>query len=257
MIKAVFFDVDGTLISHRIHDMPASTLKALRAMRERGVQLFLATGRHKLELADLPMHGFRFDGYVAMTGQVCYDADFNAIYTHPIAPGDARTLGEIFNAHEIPMVFNTAEDFYINCVNELVERTQADISTAVPHAHPYAGEDIYIATAYGTPAQLQALIARLPRCRLSVWHPNSADIVSVDGGKVPGIEAMLAHCGLRREETMAFGDSFNDAEMLRYAGVGVAMGNAEDEIKALADYVTTDIDEDGILNAARLFRLID
>lgn len=257
MIKAVFFDVDGTLVSHRIHDVPASALEAMRAMQRRGVKLFLATCRHKLELADLPMHGFPFDGYVAVTGQICYDADFNVIYAHPIAPEAARVLGEIFNAHEIPLIFNTAEDFYINYADELVERTQAAVSTAVPHAHPYRGEDIFIATVYGSPEQLDALIARLPGCRLSVWHPDAADIVSVDGGKVQGIEAVLARYFLKREEIMAFGDSFNDMEMLQYAGVGVAMGNAEDAVKAVADYVTTDVDDDGILNAARHFDLID
>ena len=63
--------------------------------------------------------------------------------------------------------------------------------------------------------------------------------------------------GIDREETMAFGDGENDMEMLRYVGIGVAMGNASDAVKAAADYVTDTVDDDGIEKALRHFGLID
>ena len=56
---------------------------------------------------------------------------------------------------------------------------------------------------------------------------------------------------------MAFGDGGNDIEMLRHVGIGVAMGNAKDEVKACADYVTTSVDDDGIVNALRHFGVIN
>ena len=61
---------------------------------------------------------------------------------------------------------------------------------------------------------------------------------------------------MTKEEIIAFGDSDNDMDMLEFAEIGVAMGNAEVEVKAVADYVTTDIDEDGIWNACKHFELI-
>ena len=76
------------------------------------------------------------------------------------------------------------------------------------------------------------------------------------GGKMVGIQRYLDSIGATRDEIIAFGDGHNDAEMLRYAGIGVAMGNAEDDTKAVADYVTADIDDDGIAKALEHFGLI-
>ncbi|MFR9190031.1 MAG: HAD hydrolase family protein [Anaerotruncus massiliensis (ex Togo et al. 2019)] len=67
---------------------------------------------------------------------------------------------------------------------------------------------------------------------------------------------MLAHFGIPASDTMAFGDGGNDIEMLRFAGVGVAMGNAGEEVRQAADYVTDDDDHDGIQNALRRFGVI-
>jgi hydroxymethylpyrimidine pyrophosphatase-like HAD family hydrolase len=67
---------------------------------------------------------------------------------------------------------------------------------------------------------------------------------------------VLEHYGIRQEEMIAFGDGENDMEMLQFAGIGIAMGNAEKEVKAVADYVTDDIDDDGIWKACRHFGLI-
>ena len=257
MIKAVFLDVDGTLFSHSQHDIPASALQALNALRERGVLLFLATGRHVAELQYLPMHGLRFDGYVGVTGQICYDGDMRPIYSHPIDDADARVLGEMFTNNEIPIELKTETDYYINYVDDIVRRVQSDVSTAVPPVKPYRGESIYLAAIFAEPERYEPLMARLPGCRLTPWHPLGTDVVSTDGGKLQGIVAMQEYFGLAREEIMAFGDSDNDADMIEYAHIGVAMGNATASIKAVADYVTTHIDDDGILNAVRHFGLID
>ena len=67
---------------------------------------------------------------------------------------------------------------------------------------------------------------------------------------------MLARFGLTPAEAIAFGDGGNDREMLRAAGIGVAMGNAAPAVQAAADYVTAGVDEDGIWKAARHFQLL-
>ena len=71
-----------------------------------------------------------------------------------------------------------------------------------------------------------------------------------------GIQRYLKLLGIKREEIIAFGDAENDLEMIRYAGIGVAMGNGEEAVKAVADYVTADIDDDGIEKALKHFKLI-
>ena len=88
------------------------------------------------------------------------------------------------------------------------------------------------------------------------WHENAVDILLKDNSKALGIQDVLNHFGFSIENAMAFGDGLNDVEMLENVGFGVAMGNAEPELKPLADFVTKDIREDGILYALETLEVI-
>jgi hydroxymethylpyrimidine pyrophosphatase-like HAD family hydrolase len=97
------------------------------------------------------------------------------------------------------------------------------------------------------PGEMDTTVGELlPHCRLPRWHPYFTDIVAHDNSKARGMEAICRHFGIRQEETLAFGDGANDIEMLEWAGIGVAMGNAADGVKQHADRVTSDVDHEGI-----------
>ena len=81
-------------------------------------------------------------------------------------------------------------------------------------------------------------------------------MIPKQGGKTAGIESVLKHYGIKQEEIMAFGDAENDIEMLQYAKIGVAMGNADDEVKEAADYVTDTVDSDGIYKALKYYEVL-
>ena len=100
------------------------------------------------------------------------------------------------------------------------------------------------------------LMQRLPGCTSGRWHPAFTDITALGADKGEGVLAMARHLGFDPKYTMAFGDGGNDTSMIRTAGIGVAMGNAIDDLKKEADFVTTSVDEDGILNALRHYGLI-
>lgn len=93
-------------------------------------------------------------------------------------------------------------------------------------------------------------------CVSSRWHPSFTDITNVSADKGKALLAMAEHEHMRIDETMAFGDGGNDMPIIKQAGIGVAMGNASDEVKAVADYVTTSVDDDGVLNALLHFGVI-
>ena len=88
------------------------------------------------------------------------------------------------------------------------------------------------------------------------WHPAFTDITAKGADKGEGIRALAAHMGLDLRYTMAFGDGGNDSSMIKAAGIGVAMGNALESLKQEADYTTTSVDEDGVMNALRHYKLI-
>ena len=88
------------------------------------------------------------------------------------------------------------------------------------------------------------------------WHYGGLDIIAGGGGKMVGIKRYLDHVGIKPEEIIAFGDAENDLDMIRFAGIGVAMGNGKEEVKAAADFVTADIDDDGIEKALKHYNLI-
>ena len=99
-------------------------------------------------------------------------------------------------------------------------------------------------------------MAHVPGCRAVRWSEEFVDILPATGGKVNGLQETLNHLGLTRENSIAFGDGGNDTEMLAFAGIGVAMGNAWPDARAAADYITTDVDKKGIWNALEHFGLL-
>ena len=117
-------------------------------------------------------------------------------------------------------------------------------------------QDILQLTPFFPASYEPELMARMPLCVSGRWHPEFTDITANGADKGKGIIAMACHEGFDPSRTIAFGDGGNDTSMILQAGIGIAMGNAIDELKQQADYVTTSVDEDGILYALRHFRVI-
>ena len=93
-------------------------------------------------------------------------------------------------------------------------------------------------------------------CEATSWNPYFCDIIPKGSDKSVGIDCMLERHGLLLCQTMAFGDGGNDMGMLRHANIGIAMGNAEEQVKSIADYVTTAVDDHGVVTALRHFGLL-
>lgn len=256
MIKGIFFDIDGTLFSHTMGCVPPSTLEALEKLREKGILCFMATGRHISELRNMAVMALPFDGYVTLNGQLCYDKDQQLFYGCPFMEEDAQALAEAFAQNELPLMIVEQDDLYINYVDDMVRRSLGDVSTPSPKAGTYQGEPIYQGMVFGPLDTVKQFCQRLPHCKPTWWNSYGADIIPKNGGKVAGIRQALSHFGLKKEETMAFGDGENDMEMLSFVEIGVAMGNAQQKVKDCAHYVTAHIDDDGIYRALQHFSIL-
>lgn len=257
MIKAIFFDIDGTLVSFRTHQISKATIDTLYELKSRGIRLFIASGRHLLIMDNLS--GFPFDGYVCMNGSLIFDRG-EMIYSRPLDSADADAVITLAEENRIPCVLFAEKEIVINCHTELTDRVFEMIHLPKP-------EPVSLLRYLGKPvSQFTIFIDReteektlLPLLRHSVtarWHPEFTDIDPENISKAEGISRVIERYGIRREEVMAFGDGGNDIEMIEYAGIGVAMGNAASDVRSHADYVTSTVDEDGIVNAVRHFGLL-
>ncbi len=218
--QAIFFDVDGTLLSHRTGRISPHTRACIRALRAGGTLVFLSTGRHILELRSLPVGEMAFDGYITLNGQLCLDSSQQQLSSTPLPPQAVQALADLFCADGPPLALVEEERIYINRVTDAVRQAQAEISTPIPEVAPYTGRPVYQATAFCSRKEDPLLRALLPTgCKLARWSEGGVDIIPEAGGKAAGMRRFLTRFGLSRLECMAFGDAENDLDMLAYAGI--------------------------------------
>ena len=257
MVKAVFFDIDGTLMSLKTRTVPASALETLKALKQKGIRLFIATGRAKDGLKVLG--GFPFDGYITLNGQFCYTGDGEVIYENTILPEDLAILKEELAEHPFPCGYVLRDTKVFNFRDERVDEVHAITGN---DAHP-AGDTshieeqpVYQVMAFISEDEEKELLKKMTHCTAARWYPTFCDLSPLGGTKVKGIDCFLAHYGIGLQETMAFGDGGNDLQMLEHVQFAVAMENGDPSLKSIADYVTDDPDHDGIRNACIHYGLL-
>lgn len=256
MIKAIFFDNDGTILSHELKDVPSSTRFSLQQLKKQGIKMIMATGRSYQELKALPGNDIEYDAYLLNNGQVCMDQNQDVLFAYPLQNEDKKFIIDLFNKKQIPIVLVQKDQIYTNMVNDYIVKALVDVSTQVPRIDTYQDGDIFQAVAYGDEETLAELKKQLTDSKMTKWHPYGADIYSKDGGKLASMKRYMHMFKLKDDEVMAFGDGENDLEMLQHAYISVAMGNASDEVKQVASFVTKDINDDGIYYALKHYKLI-
>ena len=257
MVKAIFFDIDGTLVSFRTHVISPAVLEALHKLREQGIQLFISTGRHP-QMLSYVRSVFPFDGYVTLSGQYCFCGN-QVVRRNPMDRESVAALVDATQNKDFSCIFLEGEDLYLNTCNQYTEAFMVDLDLSMPPVrdpHRALEGELYQAVAFLTKENEHLLLDRAPGLKTTRWHPHFLDVIPASGGKDMGIDAILEHLQIPLADTMAFGDGENDLSMLVHAGIGVAMGSASDGVKAQADYVTGTVDEDGIVSALRHFGLL-
>jgi len=93
--------------------------------------------------------------------------------------------------------------------------------------------------------------------RLVSWHPHSSDVVRFEASKASGVSHLVNHLGLKPENVLVFGDGLNDLELFDYAGISIAMGKSAPELQEKADYITKNLEEDGIFYALEELNMVE
>ena len=258
MIRIAFFDIDGTLVSFKTHAMSASTVRALDTMRRNGVRTVISTGRSLVEMPVELQKGF--DAYITLNGQRCFCGSDVFRNVH-LDPADVRVIVDQVEQglYDVVVKLDRGDGYsYVNRRSPRVieNETAVNLVNPVDDIRLALGNPVYQFCAYVDPEDEHILLDATENVVTTRWSPLFCDVVPAQGGKDLGVAATLEHFGFTADEAIAFGDGENDLPMLSAVGTGVAMGNAWDIVKERADYVTDDVDSDGIWNACRHFGLV-
>ena len=262
MIKAAFFDVDGTLVNFKDRKISDSSKKAIKELRENGIKVFVASGRALFQIEDL----VDFDGYITVNGCNCFvdeDNKLKEIYRVSLDKDDLFSLVDYLDKDRFLCSVITSKDIFINYIDDDVKKMYDENKIVIPESVNFRE---YINKNYEQILQLNIFVDEnkesylinnvLKNSKSSRWNPNFADVNSKHGGKEVGVNKIIEYYKIDLSEIIAFGDGGNDIGMIKAAGIGVAMGNANDSVKEVADYITDDVDNDGVCKALKHYGLI-
>lgn len=265
--KAIFLDVDGTYVNDR-GVVPDSARRAVVAARANGHQVFLCTGRAVSELWDDVMEA-GFDGVIASAGGYV-ELDGEVLLHRSIPVADVRRVVEFFDSHGIDFYLEANSGLYGSRhskarLRELVfggvtdESVLAELERGLGPFIDLLVVDQELVRADINKVSFLDSEVPIERVRdefagtltvipatVPMFGPNSGEMSIPGVHKASAIELLLAHAGIGREDTIAYGDGHNDLEMITFVQTGVAMGNALPGLKAAADVITGGPDEDGI-----------
>lgn len=259
MQKIVFFDIDGTLLDHE-KTLPTSTKAAIKQLQENGVYVAIATGRAPFMFESL-REELDIESFVSFNGQyVVFENE--VIYKNPLSFHELERLHEMsIKNEEASLVFMNEKTMKANVSHS--DRIEEALGTLrFPHPERqddfYHDKEIYQTLVFCTTEEEEALITtgKFDKFKFIRWHDLSIDVLPFGGSKAEGIKKFVEKAGFDMKNVYAFGDGLNDIEMLEAVGHGIAMGNALNEVKIHADYVTKDVSEEGILYGLRQVGLI-
>ena len=256
MIKILFFDIDGTLLELGQKEMHKELINALNKVKEKDIKIFLATGRPPFVVPNF--HGIEFDGVLSFNGSYCFTQN-ELIYKNPMNKKDIQTF--VNNAKKLKKAVTLAGINKMGC-NFDDEILDEYFTIANQHIHvldefeEFMEEEIYQMMVATTEDQDALILENTSTLKVARWWDKACDIIPCNGGKDIGIQKILDYFHFNKDEAMAFGDGGNDISMLEYVGTGVAMGNATDNVKAIADYITDSVQNDGIVSALKHFEIL-
>lgn len=261
MPKLIFFDIDGTLWDGQMQ-IPDSTVSALKKLRENGHKIFLCSGRARSNINDPGLLALQFDGIVAACGNHV-ELEGKVIYENILSPGMTKRVVELMKECRMPVVLEGPknhwidkegfrEDPFILYLFQSMEQSAKELKGYEPdmRINKFSADVLEETDFDRIKAELGADFEILEH------EGNVVEFVPKGSSKATGIARVCRYLGVDREDTYAIGDSVNDLDMLSYVGHGIAMGNASEAAKQVAEYVTTDIHADGIQHAMEHYLLI-
>lgn len=258
-IKIIFFDIDDTL---RVKDsafMPESVNEVFEKLRAKGIMTGIATGRNLLGVVP-EVRALQPDFYVAINGAYVENAQTQEVIYKNVFP--TTLVEEVISwlrAEKSEYSFVASDSLRVSKWDDIARNAIGPVYADLEeNANYYKTNDIYqMLTISDHDDQLILPKTLADKIRMVRWHPNSSDIVPMEGSKAIGCQKVLELLNLAPENMMNFGDELNDRELFDFAGLSVAMKVSHPEILEKADFITDSVENDGILKALKTLSIID
>lgn len=274
--KLIFLDIDGTIVS-RLRAPSARVIQAVCTARKNGHMVFLCTGRNMAIIGD-DIKSVGFDGIVASAG-AHVEAEGEVLFDSLLSEELVQECLGIFHANGLYCRIESPEGIYTDPqmeallraakadeTNSELIRMQRELEAGI-HIQPYEkypNHGAYKICFTSTTREAIEETRRLLGDRFSfAVHPYANGSVCLNGeiiprevGKGRGMELICRHFGADLTDTIAFGDSMNDCEMMRAAGLAVAMENSCGELRRMADRVCESVGDDGVYHELRRLGII-
>ncbi len=251
-IKAAAFDVDGTLLPRGYKEVLPSTIRALTKLRQDGILLILASGRPFYKLPAQLTSSMVFDYYICCAGAYILSSQRKVLLEEKI-PVDTcnEMITDILAEHGV-ICLHMPEEEYVITKKKTADRYAKYLmfDEFVEEFQVKDGQEPNNLTIYIPESDEEALQRKFADCTFyRVSDMELFDVVKKGVSKQSGLKAIEKMLSCSPENIMFFGDDHNDRESIQKCGLGIAMGNAVEEVKKAADYITDSCVHDGIEKA--------
>ena len=250
--RAIYSDIDGTLLN-RAHRMSPRTLTITQRLAQAGIPIILVSARPPLAITPFTDAIGGKQPLIAFNGALILDGDLNELYSVTLDDADLNRLETLLendpaitsiNYYQGTHWYSPDPDNYWTAQEGEITGLRASAKPATPLTA------VHKILVMGDAADILALENRLkpayPQLEIHRSKNEYLEIVNRAATKAQAIQFMERRLGVGADEVIAFGDNYNDLDMLRYAGYSVAMGNAPEDIKAQVRHVTATNAEDGL-----------
>lgn len=280
--KIIFFDIDGTLVYEQngLELVREKTKEAITCTRALGNKVFLCTGRSKAEIYDF-IWDLGIDGFIGAGGGYV-EIDSEVLYHYRFSNQQVHDVIDFFDTHHYDFYLESNGGLFASknliprlefiLYGDYINDAQAKQRKEARGSHfinaLQTGQDMYRDDItkmcflenkdipFMTMKEKFCNDFTVHHCTVPAFGDDSGELSLPNIHKANAIEAVLDHLNIAKKNTIAFGDGLNDIEMLEYCHIGIAMGNAKDGLKAVADEICSSAHEDGIYEMMVKYKLI-
>lgn len=253
--KIAFFDVDGTLTNYKTGLISNETKRAIRELKEKGIEVVAASGRPLSMCEELKKLGIETfitanGGYVAHGEIVIHKVAMRSeVVKEAVAYAASKQHGLSFYTEGFAMN-GVRNETILSALRETLSLTEYPTNTFTQE------EEVYLLCLFADEEAVRDYEQKFSQLTFRRWHPSIVNVLDEDVSKSLAIKKVLHHFGFTPSQAIAFGDGDNDIDMLQLAGFGVAMGNGSEQLKEAADFVTKTSEENGVSFALKHLHII-